>query len=106
MDFRQIIARAVEIRKRYSELEVKKYGKKWTKEQRVQGFVGDVGALMKLVMAKEGVREVADVDEKLKHELADCLWSILVIADNYGVDIEKSFLETMDGLEKRIASEK
>lgn len=106
MDFKQIIARAVEIRKRYSELELKKYGKKWTKEQVVQGLVGDVGDLMKLVMAKEGMREVSKVDEKLKHELVDCLWSILVIANSYDVDIEKSFLETMDVLEKRIASEK
>ena len=70
------------------------------------GFVGDVGDLVKLVMAKEGIREVENVDDKLKHELADCLWSILVIASNYGIDIEKSFMETMDELEKRISSEK
>jgi hypothetical protein len=39
--------------------------------------VGDVGDLMKLVMAKEGAREIQDVDEKLQHELAACLWSVL-----------------------------
>ena len=106
MDFKQIIERAVEVRKRYSELEKKKYGKEWTKEQVAQGFVGDVGDLMKLITAKEGVRDIENVDAKLQHEISDCLWSILVIAHNYGIDMEKSFLDTMNELEERIASEK
>jgi len=105
MEFRQIIERAKEVRKRYAELESKKYGKNWTRENHVQGLVGDVGDLMKLVMAKQGIRKIEDVDDKLKHELADCLWSILVIANEYNVDIEKTFLETMDELEKNISLE-
>ena len=71
----------------------------------MEGFVGDVGDLMKLVMAKEGVREIPDVDQKLAHELSDCLWSVLVLANKYNVDLETSFLQTMDELEKRIESE-
>ena len=102
MDFKQIISRAVEIRQKYSELELKKYGKEWTKEQVVQGFVGDVGDLVKLVMSKQGVRDIDNVDKKLAHELSDCLWSVLVIADQYNIDIEKSFLKTMDELDYRI----
>lgn len=104
MEFKQIIERAKEIRKKYGELELKKYGKSWTRENHVQGLVGDIGDLMKLVMAKQGVREITDVDDKLKHELADCLWSIIVIAAEYNIDIEKAFLETMDDLEKSISS--
>jgi NTP pyrophosphatase (non-canonical NTP hydrolase) len=72
----------------------------------MEGFVGDVGDLMKLVMAKEGIRTIEHVDEKLAHELADCLWCILVLSEKYGVDIEQSFLKTMGELEKRIAEEK
>ena len=102
MEFKEIIKRAVDIKKKYAELEKEKYGKLWTKEQNVQGFVTDVGELMELVTAKEGVKEINDVDEKLAHELADCLYSLLVIANGYGVDIEDSFLKTMDELEKRI----
>ncbi len=102
MEFKEIIKRAVEIKKKYAELEKEKYGKSWTKEQNVQGFVTDVGDLMNLVMAKEGVKEINDIDEKLNHQLSDCLWSLLVIANGYGVDIEDSFLKTMDELEKRI----
>ncbi|KKR11919.1 MAG: MazG nucleotide pyrophosphohydrolase [Candidatus Woesebacteria bacterium GW2011_GWA1_39_21] len=104
MDFKQLQNRALEIRRKYSDLEKMKYGKEWTREQIVQGFVGDVGDLVKLIMAKDGVREVEDVDEKLAHELADCLYSILVIANKYGVDIEEEFLKTMNELEERIST--
>lgn len=103
MEFKQIIERAKEIREKYAQLELRKYGRKWTKEEIAQGFVGDVGDLMKLVTAKACARDIADVDTKLAHELADCLWSILVLSDKYGIDIEKSFLVNMDKLEKQIS---
>lgn len=102
MNFHDLTKRALEIRQKYEELEVQKYGRSWSREQIVQGFVGDVGDLMKIVMAKEGIRELQDADHRLAHELSDCLWSVLVIADKYGVDLQKAFLQTMDELEKRI----
>lgn len=105
MEFNQIIKRALEIRSKYAELERKKFGREWTREQIMEGFVGDVGDLIKLVMAKEGLREKENVDEKLAHELSDCLWCVLVLADKYGIDIEESFLKTMGELEKDIDSE-
>ena len=104
MDFKQLQDRALRIRQMYSEVEMKKYGKEWTREQIVQGFVGDVGDLVKLVMSKEGIRDMENVDKKLAHELSDCLWSILVIANRFGVNIEKSFLETMNEIETRISA--
>ncbi len=57
---------------------------------------------MKLVMAKEGLRDIENVDEKLAHKLADCLWSVLVLAKKYDIDLEQSFIKTMNELEKRI----
>lgn len=66
------------------------------------GFVGDVGDLSKLLMAKEGLRQNYDVDAKIAHELADCLWSILVIASKLGVNLEKEFVKTMSELDERI----
>lgn len=105
MDFRTLSQRAIEIRNKYSQLEKKKKGREWTNLNLMEGFVGDVGDLMKLIMAKEGVRDVENVDDKLAHELSDCLWSILVLADKYGIDLEQSFMKTMDELENRIESE-
>lgn len=102
MEFSKIIERAKEVRALYTELEIKKYGKPWTASQIAQGFVGDVGDLMKLVMGKEGIRDVDNVDEKIKHEISDCLWSIIILADKFNIDLENSFINNMDLLEKRI----
>jgi NTP pyrophosphatase (non-canonical NTP hydrolase) len=65
--------------------------------------VGDVGDLMKLVMAKAGARHIADTDKKLAHELSDCLWSVLVLAKEYNVDLEKEFFATMAEIETKIS---
>jgi len=100
MDFQQVIARAMEIRKLYEAKETQLYGSPWTSEEIALGFVGDVGDLAKLVIAENGKRTIPDSKEKLGHELADCLWSIIVLADSHDVDIEKSFVQTMDQLEK------
>lgn len=69
------------------------------------GFVGDVGDLSKLIMAKSGLREINNVDQKLAHELADCLWSVLVLASKYEIDLAYHFFKTMDELEARIDQE-
>ena len=68
----------------------------------MSGFVVDVGDLMRLVMAKEGLRKVDDMDEKLEHELCDCLWSILVLADRFGIKLEEVFPKQMTKLEEAI----
>jgi len=102
MQLNQLIQRAKEIRAKYEILETKRYGKSWTPSQIAEGFVGDMGDLMKIVMAKQGVRKMDDVDSKLAHELADCLWSVLILSDKFNVDIEKAFSSTMDHLETTI----
>jgi NTP pyrophosphatase (non-canonical NTP hydrolase) len=96
MDLKQLTERAMEIRQQFAAGERDRGGREWTKEEVMQGFVGDVGDLMKLVMAKSGRRQIAAVDEKLAHELADCLWSVLVLAKLYNVDLEQAFSRTMD----------
>jgi NTP pyrophosphatase (non-canonical NTP hydrolase) len=98
MDLREMTARALEVRARYAELERSRYGRSWTAEEIALGFVGDVGDLAKLVQGKAGVRGRDGLDEALAHELADCLWSILVLADTYGVDLAAAFEATMDEL--------
>ncbi len=102
MELSELTHRALQIRAKYAQLEEKAYGKAWTRTQLAQGFVGDVGDLMKLLMAKEGIRAIPDAESKLAHELADCLWSVLVLASLYEIDLEGSFLRTMDELEHHI----
>jgi NTP pyrophosphatase (non-canonical NTP hydrolase) len=61
-----------------------------------------VGDLMKLVQAKNGVRNIPETNERLAHELADCLWSIFTLADVYGIDLEQAFTKTMNVLEQHL----
>ena len=104
MEFQQLLGRALDIRRQYVELERARYGRSWTAQEIALGFVGDVGDLMKLVQAASGVREIPDARARLEHELADCLWSVLVLAEAYGIDLERAFVATMDDLERRIAA--
>ena len=103
MELAQLTARALEVQRRFNETAVARGGRPWTREEVMQGFVGDVGDLMKLVMAKSGARPAADLDRQLAHELADCLWSVLVLAEHYGVDLAKEFPATMAGIEAKLA---
>ena len=104
MEFRELEQRALAIHRQYASLEERRYGRAWTREEIALGFVGDVGDLMKLALAREGVRAIPDAAEKLAHELADCLWSLLVLADAYEVDLQQAFLRTMDELEAYLAA--
>lgn len=104
MDFDQVRARAREIRALYAAAETTEYGRSWTPSEIALGLVGDVGDLAKLVQGKAGVRPREDLDEALAHELADCLWAVLVLADSYEVDLEAAFTATMDDLEGHLRS--
>ena len=105
MEFQTLVEKAVQIRQQYAELERRRYGRAWTRGQVLQGFVGDVGDLVKLAMACDGVRHIPNAEDKLAHELADCLWSVLVLSEMYGVDLEEAYLRTMDELEQHIAAQ-
>lgn len=103
MELAELTCRAVAVRARFAAAESVRGGPPWSRAELAQGFVGDVGALMKLVMAKDGRRAgPPDLDAKLSRELADCLWSVLVLADAHGVDLERAFVATMDELETKL----
>jgi NTP pyrophosphatase (non-canonical NTP hydrolase) len=106
MEFQSIVDRAVAIRKLYEGKEKQLYGSSWTKEEIALGFVGDVGDLAKLVLAEGGKRNISNSKEKLEHELSDCLWSVIVLAHLHDVNLETSFVKTMDDLQKQILEEK
>lgn len=101
-DLKSLQQRALEIRDKYNLLNQQGGRDAWGPKEYTLGFVGDVGDLAKIDMAKEHLRAVDQVDEKLAHELCDCLWSILVLAKLYGVELEASFESTMQELEARI----
>jgi NTP pyrophosphatase (non-canonical NTP hydrolase) len=102
MDFEDLSRRALAVREQYRTYEQKSYGASWSNEELALGFVGDVGDLVKLVMACNGRRNIPDSRSKLAHELADCLWSVIVLAEVHRINLEEAFMNTMDDLESWI----
>ena len=105
MELKEATASAIELRALFAALETRRHGRAWNVEEIALGFVGDVGDLAKLVQAASGVRDVPELGPKLAHELSDCLWSVLVLADRMGVDIEGAFTATMDQLKSYVRGE-
>ncbi|MFH9731854.1 MazG nucleotide pyrophosphohydrolase domain-containing protein [Streptomyces sp. NPDC017260] len=95
---------ALRIRDLYDVLNRHKRGRVWTREEFMLGFVGDVGDLAKLVMREEGARDVPGGRAALEHEIADCLWSVLILAHVYEVDLEAAFHRTMAELDVAISA--
>jgi NTP pyrophosphatase (non-canonical NTP hydrolase) len=103
MDFRQLLCKALEVRQKYKEFEEKKYGGAWSIYEIAMGLASDVGDIIRLVMAHNGRRDIPDVKLKLTNELADCLWSLIVLSDELNIDLEVAFLKTMDELSDQIS---
>ncbi len=92
-----------EVRAAYNQLNEQRLGRRWDLTDYALGFVGDVGDLAKLVTAHEGHRtDVAASHEALAHELSDCLFSLLVIAEATGIDLEARFPADMAALADRV----
>ena len=104
MSLHDLQARAVAIQQLYFRLNERERGRRWTNEETMLGFVGDVGDLAKLVMAQEGARDVPGGRAALAPELADCLWSVLVLAHAYSIDLTVEFDATMNDLERIITA--
>ncbi len=96
---------ALQLNALYEQLEIKKYGRAWTTEELALGFMGDVGDLAKLIQANAGIRDIDDCKAKLGHELSDCLWSIIVLANKCGVDLEAEFVRNTREIVDYVSSE-
>lgn len=105
MDFQKIIDKTREIFKLYEESDMKRLGHEWPRGEYAKALAADVGALIKYTMAKDGLREVENVDKKLKHEFGDVLSALIYLADKYDVNLEKTFFETMKELEERASKD-
>jgi len=105
MKFGDLEKSALQLNELYEQLEIKKWGRVWTTAELALGFVGDVGDLAKLVQANAGVRDIDDCKAKLGHELSDCLWSIIVLANKCGIDLEAEFVRNTQELAKHVSGQ-
>ncbi|MFC5526731.1 nucleotide pyrophosphohydrolase [Rhodanobacter ginsengisoli] len=105
MNFTDLKESALRLNELYEQLEIKMYGRVWTTEELALGFVGDVGDLAKLIQANAGVRKIDDFRAKLGHELSDCLWSIIVLANKCGIDLEAEYSKNTGELIEHVSNE-
>lgn len=105
MDLERLRRRAREVKQHNLKLQLEHSGRAWTTAETALGFVGDVGNLARLIMMREGLRPSEDdLAARIEHELADCLWSILTLADELEVDIQQAFQRTMIDIIERDGS--
>jgi NTP pyrophosphatase (non-canonical NTP hydrolase) len=98
-DIIKLQQRAMEIKRRYAELEKQRDGKSWDALKMAEGFKKDVESLIEILKSRK-------IDQrKLNHEMADCFWSVLVLARKLDVDIERAFWTTMLELDNRLDGE-
>ena len=106
MKFKELEESALKLNELYEKLEIKLYGRVWTTEELALGFVGDIGDLAKLIQAHAGIRNIEHFKSKLGHELSDCLWSVIVVANKCGIDLEaefsKNIRESMEHVSKEL----
>ena len=102
MELQKLIHRAMDLRAQYDKKERQLYGSPSSDEEIADGFLGDVNNLVKLVKAAHGKGQIANSTEKLGPQLSHCLWSVIVLARMHNIDLEQSFMETMDKLENHL----
>ena len=100
VDFMAATARARHIRTLYRQLEERLHGSAWTPQEVMLGYLCDIGELGRLVMAAEE-RWLHDGNllRELGEKLSECLWWVLVLADELGVNITKAFTTKMNDLD-------
>lgn len=105
MALQDMTEKALQVRNLFAEVDASRSRRAWTTDEVMLGFVGDVGDLAKLVLGRAGVRPRPGLDEALGHELADCLWSLLVLSAEHGIDLEGEFDRLMSDLQLSLERE-
>ncbi|MEA2701498.1 MAG: hypothetical protein QOE22_207 [Candidatus Parcubacteria bacterium] len=93
MNLHDLEEEALKLKKEYEKFENRESFRPWGVEEIYESMVSDVGDLGRLVLAKQGFRDMPDLEKNLAHELAEILWATLILAKTYDVDLEKAFMD-------------
>jgi hypothetical protein len=95
MDIDSMEDQARTVRQRFAEFEQRRHGRPWNLRKSCWASWAMSVTSRSWSKARPGVRFSEDLDRKVAHELADCLWAVLTLADMYGVDLEAAFSSTI-----------
>ena len=96
----EIIKRALEIRKKYHELERQHHGSEWTVEEDALAFLTDAGLVGRNIMSQQQRWPKAGSQEELEHKLGESIWWLIVLANRTDIDIEKAMTNFLSKTEK------
>ncbi len=103
MNYKELEDTSIRVKNAYDKLNKQKGERKWSYLEYAQGLVGDMGDLMKMLMAKANLRGYkGDLDDDIKHEISDCLWSLIIISNELGIDLPNEFHSQMNELADRV----
>ncbi|HXX88332.1 MAG TPA: MazG nucleotide pyrophosphohydrolase domain-containing protein [Candidatus Acidoferrum sp.] len=73
-------------------------GKGWTPFVMIADLLEEAGEVAAVVKGLEGFKppEKPKTQEMLATELSDLLYIIFVLSENYGIDLEEAFMQTMN----------
>lgn len=87
---------------------VKKFPKKysWNKKDRFIELVEEIGELANAILIEEKKKPKSELfrGNSLVDALSDILFNLLVLADTYGIDLDKEYPKMLKRLEERIKS--
>lgn len=86
----EIIARSLEIRKKYHELELTHHGSKWTVEEDALAFLTDAALVGRHTMSQQQRWPKSGTDTELAHKLGESMWWLIVLADRMDINIEEA----------------
>ncbi len=77
-------------------------GEPWGIYQRFNDLVEETGELANAIQVKEGWKTKNRAKAELVDSVCDVLYSILLVADHYEIDLEKEYPKVLGELKQRI----
>ncbi len=102
MTFKQLNERTQRLKRDYDNLRRKQGEKPWMSTDYAEALVGDIGDLMKLIVRRRRKGAGKDVDRDIAKELSDCLYMIVALSQELGIDLEKEYEVNLEFLEQQL----
>ena len=105
MEFKDLIKRTREIKRAYDALSRKQGRPAWLTSDYMQGLIGDVGDLAKLVVKRKRAGASKKIDREIAKELSDILYMVVVIAEELSLNLEREYKVNLEFLEQKLREE-
>ena len=100
--FEEIIHRALELRKKYHELEIEHHDSEWSVEEDALAYLTDAGLIGRNIMSHQNRWPKANSQAELEHKLGENIWWLIVLANRTNIDIGEAVEKFLTKTEKLV----